>query len=152
MKDRFELEIEGKLENLSRIGEFVGNSMSDFGLEDRKIFEVQLAVDEACSNIINYGYTETEDVGVITIICSTKENEVKIVISDAGKPFDPTSVPPPDLDTNLEDRTVGGLGIHFIKTLVDELRYEYRDGKNLLTLSISTSDRASKKHVSSRSH
>lgn len=139
MKDKFELEIEAKLENLAVISDFIVDSMREFGLADRKIFEVQLAVDEACSNIINYGYTDTGDMGMINIICSTRKNEVEIVISDAGTPFDPTSVQPPDLAANLEERDIGGLGIHFIKTMVDELTYEYRDGKNVLTMFVKLS-------------
>ena len=55
MKDRFELKIEGKLENLSLTGEFIGDLMRSFGLDNHKIFDVQLAVDETCTNIIEYG-------------------------------------------------------------------------------------------------
>jgi len=134
MKDRFELEIEGKLENLSVIGEFIADSMRDFGLDDRKIFEVQMAVDEACTNIINYGYTA--EVGMINITCRRRDEDVMVVIKDTGKPFDPTSVPPPDLDANLEERKIGGLGVYFMKTLVDEVKYEFRDGRNVLTMTV----------------
>jgi serine/threonine-protein kinase RsbW len=134
MKDKFELEVEAKLENLSVISDFIVDSMREFGLTERKIFDVQLAADEACSNIINYGYTDTEDVGVINIICSKRDNEVEIVISDAGKPFDPTSVPTPDLNASLEERDIGGLGIYFMKKLTDEIKYEFIDGKNVLTM------------------
>lgn len=135
MKDHFELEVEAKLENLAVISDFIVDSMRNFGFAERKICDVQLAVDEACSNIIKYGYPNTqEDVGLITIICSTRGNEVVIVIRDRGTPFDPTTAQPPDLTANWEERAIGGLGIHFMKTLVDELTYEYRDGKNVLTM------------------
>ena len=134
MKDHFELEVEAKLEKLSVISDFLLASLRYFDLAERKIRDVQLAVDEACSNIIKYGYPDTEDVGLITIICSLRDNEVAIVIRDSGTPFDPTTAQPPDLTANLEERVIGGLGIHFMKTLMDELTYEYRDVKNVLTM------------------
>jgi len=134
MRDRFELEIEGKLENLARIGEFIINALREFSLAERKIFDVQLAVDEACANIIEYGYADTEEVGMIEIICCKKGEDIVVVITDAGIPFDPTSVQPPDLNANLEERQIGGLGIYFMKRLMDEIKYEFRDGKNVLTM------------------
>jgi serine/threonine-protein kinase RsbW len=132
MEDLFELEIESKLENLAVIGEFITDSMCGLGLADRKIFGVQMAVDEACTNIINYGYTV--DVGMINISCWRSGEDVIVVIKDRGKPFDPMSVPPPDLDASLEERKIGGLGVYFMKTLVDEVKYEFKDGKNVLTM------------------
>lgn len=137
MEDRFELEIESKLENLAVIADFIADSMREFGLADPKIFEIQMAVDEACTNIINYGYT----VGMINISCWRRDEDVIVVIKDRGKPFDPTSVPPPDLDASLEKRKIGGLGVYFMKTLVDEVRYEFRDGKNVLTMVVKASAR-----------
>ena len=132
MKDRFELEIDGELENLAAIGDFIADSMREFGLDDRKVFEVQMAVDEACTNIIKYGYVGEN--GAIEISCLKRDEDVVVVIKDTGTPFDPTSVQPPDLDAGLEERKIGGLGVYFMKTLMDEVKYEYRDGKNVLRL------------------
>ena len=129
---RDELKIEGKLENLSLIGDFIGDSMREFGLDNRKIFNVQMAVDEACTNIIEYGYAN--EVGTIDIACWRKGEEIVVVIKDEGKPFDPTTVQPPDLNTSLEERKAGGLGIYFMKKLMDEGRYEFKEGKNVLTM------------------
>ena len=139
MKDRFELKIEGKLENLAIIGDFITNAMSEFGLDDQKIFGVQLAVDEACTNIIKYGYTE--EVGMIDIICLRRGGDIMVVIKDEGKQFDPTTVQPPDLNASLEEREAGGLGIYFMKTFVDEIKYEFKEGKNVLTMVVSSSPR-----------
>jgi anti-sigma regulatory factor (Ser/Thr protein kinase) len=132
MKDRFELEIDGELENLAMIGDFIADSMREFGLDDRKVFEVQMAVDEACTNIIKYGYAGKK--GTIEISCLKRDEDVVVVIKDTGKPFDPTSVQLPDLDAGLEERKIGGLGVYFMKTLMDEVKYKYRDGKNVLRL------------------
>ncbi len=132
MSGQFELKVVGILENLSLIGDFISNSMIASGLDARKIFEVQLAVDEACTNIIKHGYTD--EAGTIDIICCTRNGELVVVIKDEGKPFDPTSVQPPDLNASLEERQMGGLGVHLIKTMMDEVRYEFIDGKNVLTM------------------
>ncbi len=132
MTARFELKVVGILENLSLIGDFISDSMIASGLDARKIFEVQLAVDEACTNIIKYGYTD--ETGTIDIICCMRNGEFVVVIKDEGKPFDPTSVQPPDLNASLEERQIGGLGVHLIKSMMDEVRYEFIDGKNVLTM------------------
>jgi len=137
MKDLFELEIEGKLENLSLIGDFIGDTMRSFGLDNHKIFDVQMAVDEACTNIIEYGYTE--EVGMIDIIFLKRGVDIMVIIKDEGKQFDPTTVQPPDLNASLEERKTGGLGIYFMKKLMDEVKYEFKDGKNVLTMVVSSS-------------
>lgn len=138
MKDLFELEIESKLENLAEIGEFITDSMRELGLTDRKLFDIQMAVDEACTNIIKYGYTV--DVGMIIISCCRSGEDVIVVIKDSSKPFDPMSIPPPDLDASLEERKIGGLGVYFMRTLVDEVKYEFKDGANVLTMVVKASD------------
>ncbi|MGC9443314.1 MAG: DUF2254 family protein [Candidatus Methanospirareceae archaeon] len=132
MKERFELEIEGKLENLSKISDFISNSVRALGLYDRKVFDIQMAVDEACANIINHGYREKR--GTIALSCRKKGKNIVVTITDEGTPFDPTSVKTPDLDAIMEEQEIAGLGIYFIKTLVDAVNYTYRAGKNVLTL------------------
>jgi serine/threonine-protein kinase RsbW len=132
MKENFELEIDAKLENLSKISDFVANSVREFGLYDRKVFDIQMAVDEACANIINHGYREKK--GTIALSCRKKGKNIVVVITDAGTPFDPTSVKTPDLDAIMEEQEIAGLGIYFIKRLVDTVKYDYRAGKNVLTL------------------
>jgi anti-sigma regulatory factor (Ser/Thr protein kinase) len=139
MKDLFELKIEGILENLSLIGDFIGDTMRGFGLDEHKTFDVQLAVDEACTNIIEYGYAN--EGGMIDIACQRRGDEIIVVIKDRGKPFDPTSVQPPDLNASLEERKAGGLGIYFMKKLMDEVRYEFKEGKNVLTMVVRASSK-----------
>jgi serine/threonine-protein kinase RsbW len=132
MIERFELQVEAKVEHLARIGEFVVDTMRAFGLDDRKSFEVQLAVDEACANIMHYAYSEAG--GTIELSCERRNGAVRVIIKDHGKPFDLTAVPPPELDADLDDRAVGGLGIYFMRRMMDKLNYAYRDGQNVLTM------------------
>jgi serine/threonine-protein kinase RsbW len=132
MNNHFELRIKGTLENLSQIGDFIYDALNSFGLDVRKIFDVQLAVDELCTNIISYGYTT--EAGMIDISCSMDDNEIVVIIKDKGKPFNPMSVEPPDLDASLEERKIGGLGIYLARSLMDEVEYEFIDGMNVLSM------------------
>lgn len=132
MTERFELTVEAKVEQLARIGEFIVDAMRAFGLNDRKSFEVQLAVDEACANIMHYAYSEAG--GVIELSCERRNDAVRVIIKDHGKPFDPTAVPPPDLDADVEDRAVGGLGIYFMRRMMDEVSHKFQNGQNVLTM------------------
>lgn len=136
MKDNFRLKIEGNLENLSCIGDFVAGCMSEFSLDAHKTFRVQMAVDEACTNIIKYGNRDFCHTINLDIICNRKNNNIFVTIEDNGIHFNPLKVAPPDLNAKLEDRKVGGLGIHFIRTLMEEIKYERKSGKNILTMVI----------------
>jgi len=97
------------------------------------VHDISVALDEALSNIIAYGYEpETKCEIAIRLTCSP--DEIKIEIEDRGRAFDPLQAPTPDLTTDLASRTVGGLGIHFIKALMDAVAYERHDGRNCLRM------------------
>jgi serine/threonine-protein kinase RsbW len=118
---RFELEVDSKLESLSIISDFITKVTERAGLEARNIFEVQMAVDEACTNIIQYAYPEQK--GMITLVCELVNDDFIVTIRDKGKPFDPSCVPAPDLEADLDKRKVGGLGIYFMRKMMDEVSY-----------------------------
>lgn len=85
------------------------------------MFEVQTAVDEACTNIILHAYAGKG--GTIAISCELQDNDFIITMRDKGKPFDPTSVPPPDLQADLDKRRLGGLGMYLMSQLMDDVSY-----------------------------
>ncbi len=93
----------------------------------------QLAVDEACANIIEYAFPPGEP-GRLDLRFAREGNSFVVRISDNGAPFDPRQAREPDLDGELEERQPGGLGIFFIRQLMDELAYEVRGGQEILTL------------------
>ncbi len=127
-----ELKIEARLEKLPAIIEFIASAMQQFDIK-QEIYDVQLAVDEVCTNIIKYAYTDRP--GVINIVCESNGDELSVTITDNGKRFDPTKTPPPDLSPGWEDRKIGGLGIHFVKTMMDEVSYRFDEtAGNILTL------------------
>jgi anti-sigma regulatory factor (Ser/Thr protein kinase) len=119
---QFELEIDGKPENLSVIADFIALAMRQLGIEEG-IFEVQTAVDEACTNIIQHAYSGKG--GIIAISCALQDNDFVITIRDRGRPFDPGSVPPPDLEADWDQRRVGGLGMYLMRRLMDEVSYDF---------------------------
>jgi anti-sigma regulatory factor (Ser/Thr protein kinase) len=120
---RFELEVTSKIDNLPVIIDFVGEKLVKFRADPEIISSVQLSVDEASTNIIKYAYREKE--GLLKIIIELNDNELIITLINWGKPFDPASVPPPDLNATLEDRKIGGLGMYFIRKLMDEVTYSF---------------------------
>lgn len=120
--NQLELEIEAKPENLSVIADFIATAMRQLGTE-QDVFEVQTAVDEACTNIMLHAYSGKG--GVISISCELQDNDFIITIRDNGRHFDPTSVPPPDVEAALEERSIGGLGIHLMRKLMDDVSYAF---------------------------
>ncbi len=97
------------------------------------IFRVHLALEELGLNIINYGYDEGEHEIECTV--TSRPEEVTIELWDSGRPFDPLSdAPEADVSSPLEDRPVGGQGVHLVRTMMDELRYQRVSGRNHVTL------------------
>lgn len=97
-------------------------------------FSIQLAIDELFTNIVSYGY-EDDDPHEVEIRMSVQNNEIRVDLIDDAKQFDPLhQAAQPDLDASLEDRRIGGVGIHLVKTMMDEVSYKYEHSKNHLTL------------------
>lgn len=123
MKDnQLELEIEAKPENLSVVADFIATAMRQLGTE-QDMFEVQTAVDEACTNIMLHAYSGKG--GVMSISCELQDKDFIVTIRDNGRHFDPTSVPPPDLQADLKERSIGGLGMHLMRRLMDDVSYAF---------------------------
>lgn len=127
------LTVDAKVENLARIAEFLEKVLHDAGCPEETIFSVQLAVDEAGSNVMLYGYPDG-DAGTLTITCEVGEGTIRLTLTDDGRPFDPLTIKPPDLDADLEHRRIGGLGVHFMRSVMDDVRYDYINGKNVLCM------------------
>lgn len=124
----------GRFDSLAAIGEFVTRAAEAANLNARARYAVQVAVDEACSNIIEHAYGG-EGRGDVECTCRVNEDGLTVILRDLGQPFDPTGVPEPDLEASLEDRNTGGLGLYFVRKLMDEVRFEFRpDVGNVLTM------------------
>jgi serine/threonine-protein kinase RsbW len=134
MPKRWELTVDGRLENLATIADFVIEAAQASGLNEKTTFEVQMAVDEACVNVIEHSYGEEEEKGEIALCCECAEGDFVVTIRDHGQPFNPEDVPPPDLKCSLAERCNGGLGLYFMRRLMDEVRFRFDVEGNELTM------------------
>jgi len=131
-----QLSVPGNLESLTKISEFLNEEMKKLGIDKNKVSEVQIAVDEAFTNMIQHSNSENHKRN-IEIYCNRSNGYFKVEIKNYGEPFDPiTADIKPDLTSNLDKRFIGGLGIHFIKNLMDDLKYAYSEmeGYEILTM------------------
>ena len=123
-----------RFEFLDEIREFVAQTARDGGFNDKEIYSLQLAADEAASNIIEHAYGETSDAD-FDVTCDMRDDLMTITMRDTGKPFNPSNVKQPNLKADLADRQIGGLGLYLMRKLMDDVRYEAnpRTG-NVLTM------------------
>jgi anti-anti-sigma factor len=119
--------------SIPMITQFVAESAEAALLDDDAIAHCQLAVDEACTNVIEHAYEHDPEL-TFEVICTIEPGTLTIKVLDEGKEFDPTAAPPPQFSDNLDDIRPGGVGIHLIKKLMDDVRYEYVDDRNSLTM------------------
>jgi serine/threonine-protein kinase RsbW len=132
LRKKYQIELESTLDSLPVISDFIEETLTRFYVDPGNIYRVQLVVDEACTNVINYAYTE--GAGLMKLTLELKGEDLIVTVEDKGKPFDPTTIPPPNLNADLEDRKIGGLGIHFMRTMMDSVNYQYdpREGNQLI--------------------
>jgi serine/threonine-protein kinase RsbW len=119
---------------LSDVGALIHQAANSAGLDDSSRYQVETAVDEACSNIIEHAY-EGEDLGDIVIECDTQPGVLTVKLYDTGKPFDPELVRSPKFDLDLEDRPDRGLGLFFMRRWMNTVKFEFSEQNgNILTM------------------
>jgi len=136
MKLVSEIKFPAKLENLEMLVQSVTTCAREHGLSDEKLSGIELAFEEAFVNISQYAYPEQE--GEVEVKCKTDDTHFIVEIIDSGVQFDITSLPDPDITQDISERPVGGLGVFFIKKIMDEVHYRREDNKNILTLVINS--------------
>jgi anti-sigma regulatory factor (Ser/Thr protein kinase) len=128
-----ETSILNKIRDLSRMPELVAQIADEQGLSEDVVFGMNVALDEMLSNIIKYGYTD-DAIHEIRVRLSVAGQMLVAEIEDDGQPFDPCAAGPVDVDAPLEERKVGGLGIHIVRTLMAEVGYARVEGRNRLVM------------------
>jgi serine/threonine-protein kinase RsbW len=118
---------------VERLGEWVSEFCRRHGLPGSTQGELNLALEEIVMNVIQYGRPESPQ-GAIRLSLCLDGGEIVATVADRGAPFNPLLAPEPDLSADLEHRSVGGLGIHLARRLVNGMEYERREGENRLTL------------------
>ena len=121
------------VQQVPKLAEFVDNVCEAMGFDDLTTMQMNLAIEEAVVNVMNYAYPEGTT-GSVNIEVQANDARLKFVISDNGKHFDPTSVAEADTTLSAEDRSIGGLGIYLVRQLMDSVNYERIGGFNVLTL------------------
>lgn len=140
MKRISSLVLPARLENLPIFIASAAEAARSGNVEPKAAFNVELALEEVLVNIINHAYAGRG--GDIRLVCGIDDHSWFVMeISDSGKSFDVTAAPSPDLTADLEGRKIGGLGIHFVRSLMDEVNYRREGEKNILELRLRTSGR-----------
>jgi len=121
--------------SLQPLLEFVGSCLASQGFGEDRLREIELAMEEILVNIFNYAYPDRK--GEVEISCRCDGGEgVLVEVSDQGVSFDPLSLMEPDLQADIAERAIGGLGVFFVKQLIPGVRYRREEGRNILALPI----------------
>lgn len=126
--------VEALLENLPQVQSFVGELLEEAGCPMKTMMQIDVIVEEVFVNIAHYAYGTGHGKAAVRAEISGEPPVVTITFTDRGMPYDPLAREDPDVTLPAEKREIGGLGIFMTKKMMDEVRYEYRDGQNILTL------------------
>ena len=122
-----------EISEISRLNGFIEDIGEEFSLTPDVVFNLNLVLEEAVVNIINYAYPKEEHQSIY-LSARLHESSIVLILTDTGKEFDPTMAPEADVTLSADEREIGGLGIFLIRQIMNEVRYERIDGKNILTL------------------
>ena len=129
-----ELQVEAKVANIDVVTDFVNECLEGMDCSMRSMTQIDIALDELFSNICHYAYGDEVGTAIIRVCEMPQEHAASITLEDTGIPFDPLAKDDPDVTLSIQDRAVGGLGIFLVKKTMDNVLYEYKDGKNILTI------------------
>lgn len=129
------LTLKNEIAELARLPQFVEEICEELGLGADKVFNLNLVLEEALTNVVMYAYPEGE-IHDIHVSAHSDSSQLQFVIEDTGKPFDPTEVPDADTTLSAEEREIGGLGIFLIRQIMTDVEYQRVDDKNVLTLTL----------------
>ena len=129
-----EVTVDATLESIPVITEFVDGQLEQFDCPVKAQMQIDIAIDELFSNIVHYAYHP--GTGPATVRVEVIEEPLSVVITfiDQGVPYDPLAKADPDVTLSVEEREIGGLGIYIVKKNMNEITYEYKDGRNILKI------------------
>jgi phosphoserine phosphatase RsbU/P len=133
MREELQINLGNKLSELTRFNQAMAGFGQRHGLGPKVVHDLNLALDEILTNIISYGYTDSEE-HQIRVRLSARPGEVKVEVEDDGQSFNPLAAREPDTTEALEERSIGGLGIHLVRQLMDGLDYKREADRNILTV------------------
>jgi serine/threonine-protein kinase RsbW len=133
MSKKISVELKNELTEISRMSQIIDEFCASNKLCSDTGFALNLSLEEILTNIIKYGYDDSDE-HVILVRLNLNQGQVYIEVEDDGKPFNPLEVEPPDIHKPLDERPIGGLGIHLVKNHMDSLQYKRKEERNLLIL------------------
>jgi serine/threonine-protein kinase RsbW len=132
-KKKYSFELKSSLDELDNLCLNLETLGKKIGLSKKLIFEINLALDELFTNIISYGFSD-EDEHTIKVTIAPQKGKICLSIEDDGIPFNPIEFETPDVACSVENCKIGGLGIHIMRKLMDDICYQRCGDKNVLTL------------------
>ena len=129
-----ELTVEAKTANIDTVTDFVNEILEANDCPIKIQMQIDVAIDELFSNIAFYAYGEEGGDATVRVDIAGEPATAQITFIDSGKPYDPLKKEDPDVTLPLDERPIGGLGVYMVKKTMDEVMYEYKDGRNVLTI------------------
>lgn len=126
MPKKQEIVVPGRFAEIKTLCQFLTKGAAAAGMDETTLFHIELACDEACTNIIEHAYGG-EDMGVIYASWQVKDGEFIITLHDHGRSFNPDDIPTPPTEQNPDNIKAGGLGVHFMRQLMDSVTYHFDD-------------------------
>ncbi|MDY3910065.1 MAG: ATP-binding protein [Eubacterium sp.] len=133
-EEKQELTVEATVDNLEKVTSFVNEQLENLSCPMKAQMQIDIAIDELFSNIAYYAYQPKTGNATVQIEVVNEPLAVVITFIDEGTPYDPLSRENPDTSLSAEERQIGGLGIYMVRKSMDEISYEYREGKNILKI------------------
>lgn len=128
-----ELVLKNEIAEINKLAVFIEKLGEELNLAPDLVFNLNLVLEEAVSNVILYAYPKEEQQEIVLTAKKTDKNLI-FVLTDSGKEFDPTQAPDADVTLSAEERQIGGLGIFLIRQIMNKVEYQRIEGKNVLTL------------------
>lgn len=129
-----ELVTMAKVEKLAAVNEFIEGLLEVVDCSPKAQMQIELVVEEIFVNIASYAYDGGDGEAIIRGRIIEDPSGLELIFMDKGKPYDPLARADPDVNAAMEERNIGGLGIFLVKKFVDAINYEYKDGKNILSI------------------
>ena len=129
-----EMTTEASIENIAQVTAFVDEQLEELNCPARAQMQIDIAIDELFGNIAQYAYQPGNGPATVRVEVLKEPLAVVITFMDQGIPYDPLKREDPDVTLPIEERKTGGLGVYMVKKTMDDVSYEYRDGKNILKI------------------
>lgn len=131
-----EIETEAKLENFETLLAQLEGLLTETGCPADMLYQINICFEEIFVNIASYAYVNGDGDGMARILIEIEEEPYKVYIKfrDTGIKYNPLEKDDPDTTLSAEERSIGGLGVFFVKNMMDEVLYEYKDGENILSI------------------